>query len=85
MVYYVYLILSKKINNYTSYVGYTNNVENRIALHNSSKGAKFTRGKKWKLIYFKKYYNKSIAMKEEFKLKKNYKLRKQIISKYLKK
>ena len=85
MVYYVYLILSKKINNYTSYVGYTNNVENRIALHNSSKGAKFTRGKKWKLIYFKKYYNKSIAMKEEFKFKKNYKLRKQIISKYLKK
>ena len=85
MVYYVYLILSKKINNYTSYVGYTNNVDNRIALHNSSKGAKFTRGKKWKLIYFKKYYNKSIAMKEEFKLKKNYKLRKQIISKYLKK
>ena len=85
MVYYVYLILSKKINNCTSYVGYTNNVENRIALHNSSKGAKFTRGKKWKLIYFKKYYNKSIAMKEEFKLKKNYKLRKQIISKYLKK
>ncbi len=85
MVYYVYLILSKKINNYTSYVGYTNNVEKRIALHNSSKGAKFTRGKKWKLIYFKKYYNKSIAMKEEFKLKKNYKLRKQIISKYLKK
>ena len=85
MVYYVYLILSKKINNFTSYVGYTNNVENRIALHNSSKGAKFTRGKKWKLIYFKKYYNKSIAMKEEFKLKKNYKLRKQIISKYLKK
>ena len=85
MVYYVYLILSKKINNYTSYVGYTNNVENRIALHNRSKGAKCTRGKKWKLIYFKKYYNKSIAMKEEFKLKKNYKLRKQIISKYLKK
>ena len=85
MVYYVYLILSKKINNYTSYDGYTNNVDNRIALHNSSKGAKFTRGKKWKLIYFKKYYNKSIAMKEEFKFKKNYKLRKQIISKYLKK
>ena len=56
MVYYVYLILSKKINNYTSYVGYTNNVENRIALHNSSKGAKFTRGKKWKLIYFNIFY-----------------------------
>ena len=31
-----------------------------------------------------KYYNKSNAMKEEYKLEKNYKLRKQIITKYLK-
>ena len=84
MVYYVYLILSKKLNKYTSYVGYTNNINKRITLHNNSKGAKFTKGKTWKLIYFEKYYNKSSAMKEEYKLKKNYKLRKQIITKYLK-
>ena len=84
MVYYVYLILSKKLNKYTSYVGYTNNINKRITLHNNSKGAKFTKGKTWKLIYFEKYYNKSSAMKEEYKLKKDYKLRKQIITKYLK-
>jgi putative endonuclease len=36
------------------------------------RGAKFTKGKKWKLIYSKRYYDKSEAMKEEFKLKKNY-------------
>jgi hypothetical protein len=48
------------------------------------RGAKFTKGKRWKLIYLVKYYNKSSAMKEEYKLKKNYKLRKQIITKYLK-
>ena len=84
MVYYVYLILSKKLNKYISYVGYTNNIVKRITLHNNSKGAKFTRGKRWKLIYIVKYYNKSNAMKEEYKLKKNYKLRKQIITKYLK-
>ena len=69
MLYYVYLILSKKLNKYISYVGYTNNIEKRITLHNNSKGAKFTKGKRWKLIYLVKYYNKNNAMKEEYKLK----------------
>ena len=85
MIYYVYLLLSKSLNNYISYVGYTNNISKRLLLHNSSKGAKFTKGKKWKLIYYVKYYDKSNAMKEEYKLKKNYKLRKKIIAKYIKK
>ena len=62
-----------------SYVGYTNNLKKRLVLHNSSKGAKFTRGRKWKLIYYKKYTSKIIAMREEYKLKKDYTLRKKII------
>ena len=61
-----------------TYVGYTNNLQNRIRLHNIGKGAKFTRGRKWKLAYYKKYDNKNLAMKEEYKLKKNYKLRSKI-------
>ena len=77
-MYYVYLIIAKNKKRTISYVGYTNNLKNRIDLHNSSKGAKFTRGRKWKLIYNKKFYKKNIAMKEEYKLKKNYKLRKKI-------
>ena len=85
MIYYVYLILSKKLNKYTSYVGYTNNIKKRLHLHNNSKGAKFTKGSSWKLIYYKKYNNKIIAMKEEYKLKKNYKLRNKIKIKYLNK
>ena len=85
MIYYVYLILSKKLNKYKSYVGYTNNIEKRLHLHNNSKGAKFTKGSSWKLIYYKKYNNKIIAMKEEYKLKKNYKLRNKIKIKYLNK
>ena len=85
MIYYVYLILSKKLNKYRSYVGYTNNINKRILLHNTSKGAKFTRGNKWKLIYVKKYYDKSTAMREEYKLKKNYLLRNKIKIQYLNK
>ena len=85
MIYYVYLIISKKLNKYRSYVGYTNNINKRILLRNSSKGAKFTRGNKWKLIYVKKYYEKSTAMQEEYKLKKNYLLRNKIKNEYINK
>ena len=81
--YYVYLIVTKRKNKLLSYVGYSNNVSKRIKLHNSGKGAKFTKGNWWELIYKKKYKNKSIAMKQEYILKKNYKLRKFIKQKYL--
>ena len=84
MSFFVYMILSKHKDKFISYVGYTNNIRNRISLHNSSKGAKFTKGKKWKLIYFKKYQNKVDAMKNEYKLKKNYKLRLKIKKEFIK-
>ena len=83
MHYFVYLIVSKKNDNLISYVGYTNNLKKRISNHNSSKGAKFTRGRFWKLAYSKDYSSKSIAMKEEYKLKKNFYLRNKIKIKYL--
>ena len=81
--YYVYLIVTKRNNKLYSYVGYSNNIIKRIKLHNSGKGAKFTKGNYWKLIYKKRYNNKSIAMKQEYILKKNYKLRKIIKEKYI--
>ena len=84
MSFFVYMIISKHNNKWISYVGYTNNIISRITLHNSSKGAKFTRGKQWTLIYFKKYENKVDAMQNEYKLKKNYKLRRKIKLKFLK-
>ena len=83
MPYFVYMILTKRRNKFTSYVGYTNNLPKRVLLHNTSKGAKFTKGSKWELIYYKKYFNKSDAMKGEYKLKKDYKLRNKIKAKFL--
>ena len=71
MTYFVYLIVScLKNNKKISYVGYTNNIKKRLNSHNLGKGAKFTRGKYWKLVYYKKYDSKSDAMKAEYKLKK---------------
>ena len=82
MPYFVYLIISKFRNKKkVSYVGYTGDLKKRLNLHNSGKGAKFTRGKKWKLVYYEKYDSRSEAMKNEYKLKKDYKLRKRLIKK----
>ena len=83
MKYFVYLIISKNKQKYLSYVGYTNNLNKRLAKHNASTGAKFTRGRKWILAYSMSYDSKSKAMSEEYKLKKNYKLRNKIKSNYL--
>ena len=78
MKYFVYLLLSKKNSKLYSYVGMTNNLTKRINLHNSSKGAKYTRGKKWYLAYKKSYNSKSKALKEEYRLKKDKKKREKI-------
>ena len=61
-----------------SYVGYTKNLKNRIRLHNSGKGAKFTRGRKWKLIYKEKFTSKNKAILREYYIKKNRFLRNKI-------
>tara|TARA_B100001939_G_scaffold202846_1_gene174373 strand:+ start:2783 stop:3043 length:261 start_codon:yes stop_codon:yes gene_type:complete len=86
MQYFVYLIVAKnKNNNFISYVGYTSDIKKRLILHNSSKGAKFTRGRFWELAYSKIYKTKSIALSEEYKLKKNIKLRNYIKKNFIKK
>ena len=84
MKFFVYLILSNNKKKSLSYVGYTNNLKKRLENHNSSKGAKFTRGRKWILAYSVSYDSKSKAMSEEYKLKKNYKLRNKIKSNFYK-
>ena len=71
MKHFVYLLISKQKKKLITYVGYTNNINKRLKLHNTSKGAKFTRGRKWKIIYKKTYNTKNEAMKYEYKLKKD--------------
>ncbi|MDA8891056.1 GIY-YIG nuclease family protein [Candidatus Pelagibacter sp.] len=58
-----------------TYVGYTNNIKLRLSKHNSSKGAKATKGYKWEIIYKKKFTNKSKAMSYEYLLKNDRKKR----------
>jgi putative endonuclease len=77
MSFYVYVLgsLKKPIK---TYVGWTNDLKKRIFKHNSGKGAKFTRGRKWKLLYSERLLSKSSALKKEYELKKNNKFRKNL-------
>jgi len=61
-----------------TYVGYTSDIKKRIKLHNLGKGAKFTRGRKWKLIYKEKFNSKKEAILREYYIKKNRTLRNKI-------
>ena len=80
MQYYVYLLQSVGSKKIKTYAGYTKDLKKRIILHNKGKGAKATRGYKWKIIFKKKFFSKSKAMSFEYKLKKNRILRKKILS-----
>ncbi len=85
MKFFVYILISKLKNTYVTYVGYTNDIKKRLNLHNTGKGAKFTKGKYWVLIYRKKYKDKSTAMKEEYKLKNDRIFRNKIKRRYINK
>ena len=82
MYHYVYMI--KTLDGYKkkSYVGYSTNIKERLIKHNSSKGAKSTRGYKWKIIFNKKFLSKTKALSFEYKLKKDRKKRASILKNY---
>ena len=77
MKFYVYIIGTTNPKPRT-YVGWSNNIVKRIRTHNASKGAKYTRGSKWKLLYKEIFESKSDAMKREIVLKKDRKFRAQL-------
>jgi putative endonuclease len=55
----------------TYYTGYTNDLENRIAMHNRGNGAKYLRGKlPVKLVYAKEYRYYKNALRAERRVKK---------------
>ena len=81
MSFYVYMLKSLEKKPVT-YVGYTKDLRKRIELHNNGKGAKFTRGRTWKLIYKEKYKSKKEAISREYYIKKNRTLRKKIKDNY---
>ena len=46
-------------------------------MHNQGKGARFTRGRQWKIVYAERYLSKTGAMKREWEIKNDKKFRQQ--------
>ena len=82
MTYFVYLIGNYKKSRLITYVGYTNNLKKRLNLHNTGRGAKFTKGRTWKLLYSEKCKTKREAILREYYIKKNRKFRDSIKNKF---
>ena len=78
MSYYVYMLKSLKQKKTITYVGYTKDLNQRIKLHNAGKGAKFTRGRQWKLVYKESFRSKNKAISREYYIKKNRRIRNKI-------
>ena len=79
---YVYIIGSFKEDKITTYVGWTNDIDERLNKHNSNKGAKSTKGRQWELIYYEECDSKSEALKREHEIKNDRKFRNYIKKEY---
>lgn len=57
-------------NDQSYYAGYTNDLENRLRVHNEGKGAKYTRAKlPVRCIYYESFETKREAMQAEYQFK----------------
>lgn len=67
MMWYVYIL---ECSDFTLYTGISNDVEKRIDTHNKKKGAKYTKTRTpVKLVYQQSFETKSLAAKEEWRIK----------------
>ncbi len=69
--YYVYILECKdKHNQITYYTGYTKDLTSRFLQHSQGKGARYTKGKKVKLVHFETFDDQGDAMRRELEIKK---------------
>lgn len=68
---YVLLHVSRSV----TYVGWTNDLERRLARHNEGRGARRTRGGQWRLVYAEKHATRGEALSREHALKQDRKFR----------
>ncbi len=76
MACYVYVLGSEEKGLWRTYVGWTNDLEQRLTRHNAGTGAKSTRGRVWALLYAERFKTRSEAMSREWHLKRDRAFRK---------
>jgi putative endonuclease len=75
---FVYILGSCGPDGYRTYVGWTNNLEQRLARHNAGTGARSTRGRAWFILYAERHDTREQAMSREWHLKRNRVFRKRL-------
>lgn len=73
---FVYVLGSNGKGGPRTYVGWTNDLDNRLSKHNAGTGARSTKGRTWQLLYAEKYTTKKEAMSREWHLKRDRRFRK---------
>jgi putative endonuclease len=76
---FVYLLGSSGKGGPKTYVGWTNDLAQRLARHNAGTGARSTRGRTWVLLYVEKFQTRSEAMSREWHLKRDRAFRKRLL------
>jgi len=79
MACFVYVLGSEDgTTGYRTYVGWTTDLDARLATHNAGKGARSTRGRQWVLIYAERYNTRGEAMSREWRLKRDRRFRRAV-------
>ena len=68
---FVYVLGSADGGGWRTYVGWTTDLDRRLARHNAGTGARSTRGRQWALLYAERHANRSEAMSREWRLKRD--------------
>jgi putative endonuclease len=75
MLFFVYVLGSRRKNDRRTYVGWTTDLKRRLQQHNAGRGAKSTRGRNWTLLYSECCKSRSEAMSREWYIKHDRKFR----------
>src|SRR5882724_1870729 len=75
---FVYVLATSVKSGVRTYVGWTTDLERRLARHNEGDGARATRGRVWGLIYAETYNSRGEAMSREWHLKRDRGFRKRL-------
>jgi putative endonuclease len=68
---FVYVLGANGKGGFKTYVGWTNDIDRRLAAHNAGKGARSTRGRIWTLLHVETFKTRAQAMSREWHLKRD--------------
>jgi putative endonuclease len=76
---FVYVLGCRTKDRTLTYVGWTVDVDRRLARHNAGSGARFTRGRIWVLLHTEKFRTRRQAMSREWHLKRDRTFRRKLV------